>query len=228
MASEKQVLKLTYFGIEGAAEKIRLALKVNGVEFEDERVKGNDWKALANQRFGQLPLLTITDEDKSQQVFAQSDAILRYVATLGDGLYHPLTNALMMLKIDEVCGLMSDLSRDWTPCLYLNMGTRHMKYGYPEEWPAKADTVKALRERFMETYFATHMNSLSKLLDAHEGKFLFGEKLTIADLDVFTHIRPYTRGFIDHVDKNCLEKYPKVLAYYKEVANVDAIAKWYN
>jgi glutathione S-transferase len=75
-----QAIKLSYFDIEGVAEMIRLALKVQGIAFEDERVDFGDWTdhLKAKAKYGQLPLLQVDDEP----VLAQSGAILRMVARM--------------------------------------------------------------------------------------------------------------------------------------------------
>lgn len=39
-------LKLTYFNMPGRAEPVRLALKINGVDFEDNRISGPEFGAL--------------------------------------------------------------------------------------------------------------------------------------------------------------------------------------
>ena len=36
-------IRLSYFDIEGAAEKVRLALVLAGVDFEDDRVVWSQW-----------------------------------------------------------------------------------------------------------------------------------------------------------------------------------------
>eukprot|EP00292_Cryptomonas_paramecium_P029451 CAMPEP_0113719494 /NCGR_PEP_ID=MMETSP0038_2-20120614/35848_1 /TAXON_ID=2898 /ORGANISM="Cryptomonas paramecium" /LENGTH=44 /DNA_ID=CAMNT_0000647877 /DNA_START=41 /DNA_END=172 /DNA_ORIENTATION=+ /assembly_acc=CAM_ASM_000170 len=38
--------KLTYFNFAGAAEKARLAFKLGGIEFEDERIEFSAWPEL--------------------------------------------------------------------------------------------------------------------------------------------------------------------------------------
>jgi len=66
--------KLTYFDIQGAAEKVRLAFVLSGVAFEDERVNFAQWGDMkATTKFGQLPLLSI---DGGEPI-AQSGAMLR-------------------------------------------------------------------------------------------------------------------------------------------------------
>ena len=43
-------------------------------------------------------------------------------------------------KVDLMLGLCDDLARAFAPALYLGMS--HPTYGYPEDWPEKAQTVK--------------------------------------------------------------------------------------
>ena len=120
-------LKLTYFNIEGVAEKVRLALKLGGLEFEDERVEHSSWPALkATTPYGQLPLLTIDDKPPVTQSFA----MLRYVGRLS-GLF-PEDPALA-LQVDEVCCLQEDFARSISPSMYVGM--RPHLFGYPEDLP---------------------------------------------------------------------------------------------
>jgi len=68
-------ISLTYFGIQAAAEKIRLAFHLGGVDFEDVRIAFPDWAALKpTTPYGQLPFVEIDDAPK----MAQSGAMLRY------------------------------------------------------------------------------------------------------------------------------------------------------
>ena len=66
--------KLTYFNIQGAAEKVRLAFVLNEIPFEDERINFPQWaERKATSKFGQLPILTI---DGGEPI-AQSSAMMR-------------------------------------------------------------------------------------------------------------------------------------------------------
>eukprot|EP01043_Picozoa_sp_COSAG02_P078257 COSAG02_NODE_17528_length_997_cov_2.965479_1_plen_131_part_10 len=106
-------LKLTYFNIQGAAEKVRLALTLARIPFEDYRVPFPEWAALKPETpYGQLPLLSIDGGEP----MAQSDAMLRYVGTLATTVQGvPLYRAEEMLAIEEALGLVGDLQRDWRP-----------------------------------------------------------------------------------------------------------------
>ena len=79
-------ITLTYFNMEAAAEKVRLALVMTGTPFEDKRVNFEQWMDLKpSAKYGQLPLLTV---DGVQM--AQSPALLRWVARkFGDGSLYP-------------------------------------------------------------------------------------------------------------------------------------------
>ena len=129
-------LKLTYFNIEGAAEKVRLALKLGGLSFEDERIEMASWQQLKpSTPYGQLPLLSIDD----QPPVTQSYGMLRYIGRLTN-LYPE--DPEKALKIDEVCGLQEDFVRALTPSMYIGM--RPHLFGYPEDMPeAERKAVQA-------------------------------------------------------------------------------------
>ena len=112
-------IRLTYFAIAGAAEKVRLSFVLGNVAFEDERIKWEDWKALKpTTPYGQVPVLSVDG-----RVISQSDAMVRYAASLAPALYPPE----LALGIDEIIGLVGDFNRAWEPCLY--MGISPERYG---------------------------------------------------------------------------------------------------
>merc|ERR1719158_1178489 len=121
-------IKLTYFNIEGAAEKVRLAFVLNGVNFEDNRIGFDAWQSLKpTTKFGQLPLMEI---DGAAPI-AQSDAMMRYADCLGTKAT-AATDAAQTLRVNETLGLLGDMNRAWAPCLYMSMSPQ--TYGYPEGW----------------------------------------------------------------------------------------------
>jgi glutathione S-transferase len=78
--------KLSYFGITGLGEHIRIAFVLAGIPFEDDRLTGDAWKEKkADPKFAncQLPILEITADDGSTQMMTQSRAILRYIGRIG-------------------------------------------------------------------------------------------------------------------------------------------------
>ena len=137
-------LKLTYFNIEGAAEKVRLALKLGGLEFQDERIEMAAWQQLKpSTPYGQLPLLSIDD----QPPVTQSFAMLRYIGRLSN-LYPE--DPVKALHVDEVCGLQEDFARALSPSMYIGM--RPHLFGYPENMPE--DERKAVQAKLRAALMA--------------------------------------------------------------------------
>ncbi len=115
--------KLTYFNIEGVAEKIRLAFVLAGINFEDDRINSEDWAALKpTTKYGQLPVLTIDGVE-----YSQSDAMLRMAGRCGDLIP---TDPLEEMRMNEAIGISDDLDRALAPGLYYAI--RPTAYGMPE------------------------------------------------------------------------------------------------
>jgi glutathione S-transferase len=106
-------IKLTYFNIEGAAEYVRLALTLSKVDFEDDRLDGPKWGELKPKTpYGQVPVMTVD----GGPMRGQSKAMLRWAgSTLSETLY-PKEK---LFDIEETIGVLEDLSRAWTPSLYI-------------------------------------------------------------------------------------------------------------
>jgi len=220
-------IKLTYFNIEAAAEKVRLALIMTGTPFEDNRIDFEAWKTLKpTTPFGQLPMMEVTEDDGSKKTFAQSVAMMRWVARKFDktGHLYP-ADADAGLEIEEVLGLSDDMAREWTPALYMGMG-RHTKFGHPEDFPEKDAAVKMMREKFITDELPRFMGFLSAKLEK-TGAYLCGPNPTIADLQILAQLRYYTKGVADHVPKDCLEPFTAVTGWMAKMYEIPEIKKWY-
>lgn len=225
MAAPK--ITLTYFNIEAAAEKVRLALVMTGTPFEDKRINFDEWGALKpTTPYGQLPLMTVTNADGSTKTFAQSVAMMRWVARKFDA-----TNTLypadpdIMLEIEEIIGLSDDMAKAWQPALYMGMG-RHTSYGHPAEWSEKAECVKKLREDFVQESLPKFMEFFTRKLQA-TGAFFCGDKPTIADLQILAQLRYFTKGVADHVPADCLSPFPVIMDWMKKMYQIPQIKAWY-
>ena len=220
-------ISLTYFNIEAAAEKVRLALVMTGTEFEDKRVNFEEWGAMkASTPYGQLPLMTVTYPDGTVKSFAQSVAMMRWVARkfdTTDTLYP--ADPDKMLEIEEVIGLSDDMTRAWQPALYMGMG-RHANYGHPQEYPEVKETVQKLRESFLAESMPKFMGFFSQKLEA-TGAFFCGDKPTIADLQILAQLRYFTKGVADHVPADCLTPYPVVTSWMDRMHAIPQIKAWY-
>lgn len=206
-------LKLSYFNIQGAAEKVRLAFVLGRIPFEDHRVPFPEWTALKPQTpYGQLPLLSIDGGEP----MAQSDAMLRFAGTLATAAQGvPLYRADDMLAIEEALGLVSDLQRDWRPPVGIALDPS--PYGYTDpEFKGSAEhsaVIKKVREDFMAGAFPKYMGFLTTKLDrGGGGGFLIGGPTpTIADCALVPVLNRFTSGGVDHVPVDCLEPFPSVV-----------------
>ena len=200
-------LKLTYFDFDGGrGEPVRLALVIAGVPFEDDRVKFNDWASRKpSTPCGALPVLEVDGE-----VISQSNTITRYVGKLTD-LYpvDPLQAALC----DEVMDAVEDLNG--------HIGTTISI--------ADPAAKKAAREALASGPMSVHLARFNAYLESRGGEYFADNRLTVADLKVFSLVSHLRSGALDHIPADLvarkapllvkhsdhLQKHPKIAAYYK-------------
>lgn len=224
-------IQLEYFNIKGVGEKVRLALALNGIEFDDVRLTRAEWRGKdggaagrkSTAKFGQLPILTLPD---GREIY-QSDAMLRYVGAMGNGSLYPAHDAERRLEIDCALGLLADLERSWRPNLVV--GFSPSKYGHAAELDgdAKKAVLKAMRETWVAEELPKYMQYLADLIDAGGGPFLCGATLTIADLQAASQIGYYGRGVADFVPASSLDAFPKIQVYLASVQAEPRVAKYY-
>lgn len=199
--------------IEGVAEQCRLAFALAGIPFEDERVKFPEWKELKSKTpYGKLPLLQIDDGE----VRTESSAILRYAASIDPtGTLYPQDK---LFEIEECIGLITDMQTSWNPKFY--MGMNPQAFGYAEDF-FKTDDGKALvekmRKEWIEKDLPTFLSYIQARLEKNGGAFMCGgDKPTIADCNLVPVLRNFTKGHVDHVDTECIQKNSPKLAEYVE------------
>jgi glutathione S-transferase len=223
MSSDDKILKLEYFNIAGVAEKIRLALVVSEIAFEDVRLNFVDWpKRKETAKYGQLPIMTLPS---GEEVY-QSDAMLRYVGSLGDGSLYP-SDIMKRLQVDVALGMIGDLTRAWNPSMYIGM--RPAFLGHDANMPVeeKDKLVKSMREKFLKEELPKYMGYFTELIEKSDNKYLCGEDLTIADLSALHTILYFKKGIADHVPKESLDSYPIVIAWADRVLAHPKIAEYY-
>jgi glutathione S-transferase len=218
-------IKLSYFDIEGVAEPIRLALKVNGVDFEDDRVSFDTWRSSVKEttKFGQLPVMTLDDGE----AIAQSGAMLRFAGRLKDSPLYPAGDIAKCLLIEEALGLAGDFDRSLQPSLYIGMAPKN--YGFPEGYnktPEGQERIKKLRQEFAAETLPRFMSYYDKLLG--DNAYFAGNEMTIADCYILPQLRKFTRGIIDHIPNDILDKYPKITGWMARMYENPAIAKHYS
>lgn len=213
-------IKLTYFGIEGVAEKIRLALVIGKIPFEDDRIARDDWDKLKpTTKFGQLPLMKIGDGEP----FAQSGAMLRYCGKLAR-LYPPY----LTLKIEEAIGLEEDIGRAILPSLYIGM--RPETYGYPADMSQEDKSKKQLelRAKLLEKPDGSLIKMLGWLQDMlKETDYIAGKQPTIADCQVMPRLRHLKKGVLDGIPATILDDFPKLNEYYDRFHAIPEVKAYY-
>ena len=156
---------LKYFPIMGAAERVRLALWLGEIEFEDVHVPPVNWAELKGQTpFGQLPVMSI---DEGPYI-AQSNAMLQYIGTLAP----QLCPADQFLKVQEAIGLVDDFERAFRPCIGIALEPEKLGYGIApatsllvKDSPELSETIKALREAFLLNELPKYCGFFSGLIE---------------------------------------------------------------
>jgi len=185
--------KLTYFDIDGGrGESIRLALFIGGLEFEDIRLTGPEFReAKQSFRFQALPVLEIDG-----QPITQSTALVRYVGKLV-GLYP--ADDLQALYCDEAMDAVEDLS-----------------HAIGRTYGLKGDALKEARLELVDGRLTTFIKGLDGLLARGGGKFFAEGRMTVADLKVLVATRSLAKGVLDHVPTDIVEGLAPALAEHRD------------
>jgi len=215
-----KTLKLTYFNIEGAAEKLRLLFVLTGTAFEDNRISFQEFGALKDSLpTGQVPVLEIDGKQ-----MAQSYALLRLLGRkLGGGKYYPEAK---LFEIEYALGVHEDLARAWAPGMMIALRPAILGHEFAGD-DDKTAKVKALREKFGEEQLEKFLKTYTDILENAGGGFFCGSEVTIADLAILPQIRYFHNGIADHVDPKIIGKFPVVTAWMERMQAIPAIAKWY-
>eukprot|EP00667_Euglena_gracilis_P021222 EG_transcript_23191 len=212
-------VSLTYFPLEGLGEKVRLALILAGIPFDDKRVSFADWPKLKpTVKYGVLPVMTMDGKE-----IYQSEAMLRYIGRLHPNLYP----ADKVLAIDEAIGLINDFYRAMSPMFAIVM--RPATLGYPEDFPKTEEgqaASKAMRERFVATDLPQFLGYFEALLEGHS--FAAGDEPTIADCMLIPALRNVISGQLNHVPTTCLDGHPKIKAYIDRFLAIPVVKHHYD
>ena len=197
--------KLTYFDIDGGrGESIRLALFIGGLEFEDARLTGTEFReARQSFRFHALPVLEIDG-----QPITQSTALVRYVGKLA-GLYP--ADDMQALYCDEAMDAVEDLS-----------------HAIGRTYGLQGDALKQARTELVEGRLTTYIKGLDGLLARGGGRFFAEGRMTVADLKVFVATRSLAKGVLDHVPTDIVEELAPALAEHRDrIANDPRVLAYY-
>jgi len=204
-------LRLHYFPAEGRAEKIRLPFVLGKIDFED--VRHTDWGTFKpTTKFGTMPLLEI---DGVQ--YGESGAILRYAGKLS-GLYP--TDPIEALRVDEVISLTEDVGSAFSG--------QYAIRGNPSLSQEQKDAeLKKFFEDVAATKLPRFFAAFEKLLGANGSGFFVGSAPTLADVVVYTILRPAVNKVIP-LPENVLDSHPGVKAFYHKIDSIPEVAAWYS
>mgnify|MGYP000473417737 CR=1 FL=1 len=196
--------KLTYFDAPvSRGEECRLALHAAGVDFEDHRIKREEWAALKpTTPFGSLPIFEVP----GQPALAQTNAILRLIGRR-HGL-HPKDD-FEAAQHEAIMAHCEDLRN--TVGLTMRIADEEEK--------------KKAREGLATGYIPTWSANAEKHI-GDNGPFFGGEKLNVVDIKIYIVMRWFISGALDHIPKTIFEGYPKLNRIFNAVKEHEAVKSW--
>ena len=198
-------IRLTYFNFPfWRAETSRLALHLGGIDFEDNRLSGDAFRAkkeAGDFPYGQLPVLEVDG-----QIFAQSVAIAKFCGKLS-GLY-PKDDELAALKVDEFLDAAAQITSLVNPSMR-------------EKNPEKR---AALRHELGQETFPHWLSLVEKRMGS--GDYLVGDALTVADLAIWRLMGWLTGGVLDGIPRDLLDQHPRLKAHFDRVDGDPKIRAW--
>ena len=195
--------RLIYFDFAGSrGEECRIALQLAGIDFEDVRVKSDDWPAMkANTPFGAMPVLEIA----GQAPLAHCNAILVFIGR--QHRLHP-ADAFEAARHEALMCAVEELRHTITPTLRITD---------PE---LKRQAREALASNELKTWGSQVERQLG------DGPFVGGATLQVADLKLYMVVRWLTSGTLDHVPTTVFDHCPKLLRLYRAVAEHQGVKAW--
>jgi glutathione S-transferase len=177
---KKMALKLTYFDFPARAYPIRTAFRLGGIDFVDEKItfpqlaesKGAAGYSAAYP-LGSVPVLTLPDG----RVITQSAAIARYAGKLSN--IYP-SDPLEALFVDEIVDTVADIISS-----------------IPQT--SDQEAKKTLREAYANGKLKIFFGFLSSKLASSSGPYVRGDKLTLADIYVYSIVKGFRGGNIDFI-----------------------------
>jgi prostaglandin-H2 D-isomerase / glutathione transferase len=197
--------KLTYFDMAvSRGEECRLALHVAGIDFEDHRIKREEWPAMKpTTPYGSLPIL----EMPGQPALAHSNAILVLIGRL-HGL-HP-ADLHAAARHEGMMAHVEDMRAQITPSLRMSDETQK----------------KAAREQLAATTLPVWAAAVEKQLG--DGPFFDGAAISVVDFKLYTAVKWIQSGALDHIPANLFASYSKLSRLYEAVHNHPKVQAWYS
>jgi len=208
-------IKLTYLGIKGLTEPIRLCLFMSKIPFEDERISYEEIeKRRASLPYGQVPVLKVDGE-----VYSQSNAILRWAGRQGK-----LYTDGVQLSCDAVLSCIEDINKSLTSQWYGHVLPRcpgSGKHFIPLTAQQKEDVEKHLNQDILPGHFSMLAGQLGSNL------YFCGSTLTIADLKWYVVGSGFMDGsYCEGISKTVLDNYPSLVKLVERVGQHPKVEEW--
>ena len=195
--------RLIYFDFAGSrGEECRIALHLAGIDFEDVRVKNDDWSAMkVNTPFGAMPVLEIP----GKAPLAHSNAILVYIGR--QHRLHPV-DAFEAARHESLMCAVEELRHTITPVLRI--------------------TDPELKRQAREALVANELRTWGGQVERQigEGPFIGGAMLQVADIKLYMVVRWLTSGIMDHVPTTVFDHCPKLIRLYGAMGEHAGVKAW--
>ena len=197
--------KITYFPMAGRAEPARLALYIGGIDFDDDRIDGQEFGRRKQEGafpYGSVPVLTVGD-----LTVAQSNNILRYCGKLTK--LYPEDN-LLAARVDELLDACEDLS--------------------PKIFGALFEKDEEKKKELLSNLNTTLLPQWVGFLEKRVGDngFSVGNSLTISDLKLYNVLAgiAFNVPFYSAVSSSAFENAPKLKAIFGNVHSHPKVSEW--
>ncbi|KAJ1492635.1 hypothetical protein T484DRAFT_1930799 [Baffinella frigidus] len=211
-------IKLTYFDIDGVAEKVRICLRTASpapIPFEDVRVAFPEFAALKpTLPNGQLPIMQIDDGP----VMTQSAGMFRWAGRLSG---HMPQDPMEQLKVEEIMGLVEDMAKEISPSLYITR--KPEDFGHFGVAPEKLTEFQLkLRANIAAPGSAFHKvaANLEKKLEGSTSGWFCGDKPTCADIEMFVRMHWLKKGVLDGIPTDIWSTYPNLEKMFAQMAAI--------
>lgn len=177
---------------------------IGGLEFEDERLKNEEWPARKpTTPLGSLPVATIDGTE-----YGQSMALLRYFGKL-TGLYPD--DALKALQVDQVVETVVA-----------------MDVALTSSFGDDKDAKKQAQEKAINVDAEKYWGGCQKLLEGlSDGPFVLGEQPSVADVIIATIYLFLKTGRLEFIAHDALHHYPRMLKVFEAVMAVPEVRAYY-
>lgn len=191
---------LVYFPFAGRAGAIRDVLTMGKIPFEDQRLSFDDFvrgRARGDFPHEVLPILITSNGTR----ISQSNTILRLVSKQA-GFYPEDQDAGFLMEA------FIDMIEDYASRLSVSIR---------EQDPQ----IRAqLRQGLNDQWFPQFLTIVEQQLSGEESEWLFGGKLTAADLKAYHFIEKLCNGSLDGISTNLLENFISVQRWFAHTSRV--------